>query len=114
MGMIKCELHGLSGITQCCSHVGTAIDGGLSERTFILIDGWNNPNVLCARCHPRALGVVIKNREAQEKTRFDFDFGDGTNEATCTRCLGEWFVATGQGELSDRVAEARAGLSRGA
>jgi len=108
MGMVKCKVHGISHITQYCSHIGSAIDGGTIERAFVVIDGWNNPNVLCSQCFAKALDVVKRSRESSGQVPFDFDFGDGTSEGGCTRCLAEWVGATGQGELSEAVRGARA------
>lgn len=107
MGMIKCAVHGLSPITQYCSHIGAAIDGGVYEQALFAIDGWNNPNALCSSCIVKANEVISKSREALVKVRFDFDFGDDTSEGGCTRCLAEWMVATEQGQLDDAVNEAR-------
>lgn len=108
MGMVRCEVHGLSHITQHCCHVGVAVDAGHPERAFVEIDGWNNPYLMCTSCHAKALDVLARSRgRADPGERFNFDFGDGPSEGCCTRCITEWFRGTGQGELSKAVAEAR-------
>lgn len=108
MGMVKCEIHGLSGATQCCAHIVAAKIEGIYERAFVAIDGWNNPDVLCARCYAKALELASKNRRDSPGEPFIFDFGDGTFMGSCVPCLDEWFVATGQGRLSDAEDAARA------
>jgi len=107
MGMIRCNVHGLSPITQYCTHIGDAVDDGHFEQAFVEIDGWNNPNVLCSRCHPTALAVIAESREHPGEP-FDFDFGDETSTGGCSWDLEEWMAATGQGKLTDAVLEARA------
>ena len=88
MGMIKCDVHGLSPITQYCIHIGAAVDAGTHEQAFVLIDGWNNPNALCSSCHARALDVVARSQTGPNDE--PFDFGDETSEGGCTPHLTEW------------------------
>lgn len=107
MGMAQCEVHGLSEVTQCCVHIAEARLAGSYEKAFVAIDGWNNPDVLCARCYAKALALASKNRRDSPGEPFIFDFGDDTFAGSCLPCLEEWFVATGQGRLSDARDAAR-------
>ena len=83
MGMAQCEIHGLSEVTQCCVHIAEARIAGSYEKAFVAIDGWNNPDVLCARCHAKGLALASKNRRDSPGEPFIFDFGDDTFAGSC-------------------------------
>jgi hypothetical protein len=84
--MIKCPTHGPTHITACCPHIGDAVDANRFERARVVIDDLKTHRVLCEQCQTSALDL----------------------EAYCHQDLIEWYAATGQGNLSEAIARARA------
>lgn len=105
MGMIRCPTHGLTHITTCCPHIGDAVDTARYEHAQVRFDRSRTFHVLCDRCIPQALG----------------NGGDGGRESGylddvppvepyCHEHLIDWYRISGQGDLSEAIAQSRASL----
>lgn len=105
MGMVKCPVHGLKHIITCCVHIQDAIEAGVPEPAYVVVDDWVTPSIVCARCE-RLIGAA--ERSTGER-RIGFEHVLGTPLAGyCGACAGDWFAATGQGDLSEAIARVRA------
>lgn len=102
MGMIKCPTHGLTHITTCCTHVGDAVDANRYERAHVVVDGSSTHHVLCGRCLEQAATQI------EESSNGGYLVLDPPLEPYCHRHLIDWYAATGQGDLSEDIARARA------
>ena len=111
MGAIKCERHGISGMTEACVHVASAVAAHRKIDPSVRIDGWNNPHVLCPEC-------VTFEDSRERRTSADDDppphvgLPDELREVICTECLGAWYPTAGLGALSAAVRRARAESER--
>lgn len=107
MGVIRCDIHGLSWITACCIHISdAAYDSNRFERANIELNGWGEPILVCDRCHETVLAQRRAHRAAG--TRGWFYELDPRVCYPCSRHVDEWFAATGQVNLGSTIRAARA------
>jgi hypothetical protein len=102
MGMIKCPIHGLTHITTGCIHIGEAVDAKQFERAYVMVDGLNTHHVLCERCLEKAAKQI---HVSPSPSYLELD---PPLEPHCHQHFLDWYAATGQGDLSDEIARARA------
>ena len=105
MGMINCPRHGLTHIFTCCKHIVDAVEANEVERVHVFIDGWGSPDILCERCLEQARSQVDKLPKSPSGG-FLIDL-DPPLEPYCSGCIKNWYASTGQGNLSETIAQAR-------
>jgi len=106
MGMIKCPVHGLTHFTTVCTHIGEAVDANRFERAHVFVDNSNTHHVLCDRCLAQAESQLGSSKH--ESPDGGYLQLDPPLEPYCHQHLIEWYSATGQGDLSQEIARARA------
>jgi hypothetical protein len=104
MGMVQCPIHNLTFIQPCCEHIGHAIDAKRYEHANPLVDTFGAPIVLCDPCFHKA---VRQTENEMEWFTFHLELGVEI-WPYCSDCLKEWYSSTGQGDLSDAIAEIKA------
>lgn len=102
MGMIKCPIHGLTHITTCCTHIGDAVDANRLEAACAVVDGSNTHHVLCQRC------LALAANQLEGSSNGGYLELDPPLEPYCHQHLIDWYAATGQDDLSEAIARARA------
>ena len=106
MGMIKCPIHGLTHMGTACTHVGDAVDANRFERAYVVIDGSNTVHLVCEGC--RAQAVSQFEAATKDSSNWGYLQLDPPVEPYCHQHLVDWYSATGQGDLLEAIARARA------
>ena len=109
--MVNCDKHGLCFIGHCCVHIAHSIDVRQQLVAKVVIDGWNNPVVVCSSCLRFAESTIAKWRHANSNERYDV-LEPSHATARCGDCISDWFAETGQGRLEDIIEEGRRGVVR--
>jgi hypothetical protein len=104
MGMMRCDVHGLTYLSPCCEHVADAVDAGRFERAHVELNGWAEPTVVCDGC--------VEETRAQDEAAGAADLRGWFFELTspsvcCGEHLAAWYAATGQGALLPVIRDAR-------
>ena len=110
MGMIRCRHHGLTHITPCCEHIGDAVDASRALAAEVLVDGWEEPAILCGPC--AELAVLQAKGLATRWSAADLRLS-APLLPWCYCCLQGWYGSTLQVDLSETIARVRGGGAAG-
>jgi hypothetical protein len=105
MGIIICPDHGRQYITPCCVHIAGAVDAGVLEKAHVVVDDWVSPSIVCTPCER----LVSAAERSTEEPNVGVDHVlESPSLPYCEVCLRDWFLATGQGDLRELIAQVRA------
>lgn len=86
MGVVRCDIHGLSGFAMVCSHLYDAIEAKHVLAYSVVVDARAVRALVCALC----MDTVTVTALTGDDVRVGFGWHDDEVEPTCPECLAAW------------------------